>query len=251
MSLVSKARHFAQRQIKGFDRRQTFANLIGANLPDAAAHEDGASTQTTEILKRDGFAALPEIASRQQIDDILAYISVHKVVNPYRPEIGQFDVKDRGNDSNIGAYTNEVLSQCPHLLEIANRPILLNVISSFFGKYPTLSKIALWHSFPNNQTAQNAENYHRDVDDVLFLKVFVYLTDVDEGAGPHVYVKGSHKDRKFLDIRRYADAEIESSYPTESILKITVNCPGKTAQSRCVNGYHFTSPPIRQRRLHQ
>ncbi len=221
MSFLSIVRHHAQRQIKGFKRRKTFAEVVGSALPEAKEHDDKAAHSITEALSKEGFSTLPKIASRQQIDDILAYISTQKVTNPYQPELGEFDVSYRGNSSNIGAYTDEVLSRCPHLLEIANTPLLLKAVSSFFGRKPTLSKVALWHSFPNAQEAQNAENYHRDVDDVLFLKVFIYLTDVDESAGPHVFIRGSHKDEKFLDVRRYTDEEIESSYPSEDVLKMT------------------------------
>ncbi|WP_417592033.1 phytanoyl-CoA dioxygenase family protein [Parasphingorhabdus sp.] len=233
MALLGKIRHHAQRQIKGFDNRRKFARLVGATLPQAPDPIDPDAIRITGQIRQDGLAVLPKIISQSQIKDILSYLSNHKVENPYRPELGQFEVGDRTNGSNIGAYSSEVLSRCPHLLEIANTPIVLDVISSFFGKKPTLSKIALWHSFATNQAAQNAENYHRDVDDVLFLKFFIYLTDVDEMSGPHVFIRGSQNDKKFLDIRRYSDSEIETSYPADDVLKIT----GKSGSAFIENTY--------------
>jgi hypothetical protein len=34
--------------------------------------------------------------------------------------------------------------------------------------------------------------WHRDREDFLITKIFVYLSDVDEGAGPFTYARGTH-----------------------------------------------------------
>ena len=39
---------------------------------------------------------------------------------------------------------------------------------------------------------QNAQMFHFDYDSFNFLKVFIYLSDVDESNGPHSVVKYSH-----------------------------------------------------------
>jgi hypothetical protein len=38
--------------------------------------------------------------------------------------------------------------------------------------------------------------FHRDSEDWRYLKILVYLSDVDDGAGPHVYLHGSHLTRR-------------------------------------------------------
>ena len=45
-----------------------------------------------------------------------------------------------------------------------------------------------------------------------FLKVFIYLSDVSEINGPHIYVENSHKDNNIGDeLRYYNDSEITQS----------------------------------------
>ena len=34
---------------------------------------------------------------------------------------------------------------------------------------------------------------HRDIDDWLQIKLFIYLTDVNDATAPHLFIKGSHK----------------------------------------------------------
>lgn len=42
-----------------------------------------------------------------------------------------------------------------------------------------------------------SQRWHRDPEDRKMCKVFLYLTDVDEGAGPFTYVRGSHEGGKW------------------------------------------------------
>ena len=44
------------------------------------------------------------------------------------------------------------------------------------------------------------------------MKYIVYLTDVDEDSGPHIFIPGSHKQNKLLPIRRYTAAEIAGAF---------------------------------------
>jgi len=42
----------------------------------------------------------------------------------------------------------------------------------------------------------NAQFFHWDNDFSKFLKLYIYLTDVDEASGPHIYIPKSHKKKK-------------------------------------------------------
>jgi hypothetical protein len=53
------------------------------------------------------------------------------------------------------------------------------------------------------------------------LKLFVYLTDVDEKNGPHVYVSYSSASEKLRQIRRFSNEEVVSAFGKENILNLT------------------------------
>jgi hypothetical protein len=62
--------------------------------------------------------------------------------------------------------------------------------------------------------SKNAQLFHVDNDFKKFFKIFIYLDDVDNFNGPHIFVEGSHKNKKkdnFL-LRRYSDIEIMQNY---------------------------------------
>jgi len=72
--------------------------------------------------------------------------------------------------------------------------------------------VAAWWMFESdpNFASLNAQAFHSDRERLSFIKFFVYLTDIDESTGPHVYAGGTHRKRKisFLNDRRYSDKEL-------------------------------------------
>jgi hypothetical protein len=89
---------------------------------------------------------------------------------------------------------------------------------------PMIMSVVLWRSFAWD-TADNgsAQQFHYDGDRAAFVKMFVYLTDVDVTNGAHVYVPGSHREKpkEMLHGRRLSDAEIARHYPRETWKEIT------------------------------
>lgn len=81
----------------------------------------------------------------------------------------------------------------PFLRFSLSQPIL-TVVNAYLGMF---SKFRLWHleatlPLPPNIPASNSQRWHRDYEDRKLVKVFLYLNDVDESAGPFTYLKRSH-----------------------------------------------------------
>jgi hypothetical protein len=91
---------------------------------------------------------------------------------------------------------------------IANDSRILNVVTRYFGAKPTISNINCWWSFSARQSVKEAQFFHRDMDDYKFLKMFIYLTDVAEESGSHIFVEGSHKSYKLAQLKRFSDQEV-------------------------------------------
>jgi ectoine hydroxylase-related dioxygenase (phytanoyl-CoA dioxygenase family) len=70
---------------------------------------------------------------------------------------------------------------------------ILSVVNAYFGMYTRLREYNVWRTFVTSVPARESQLWHRDREDRLILKVFVYLDDVDEGAGPFTYAPGTHK----------------------------------------------------------
>jgi len=116
-------------------------------------------------------------------------------------------------------YSRKDLAQNKNILKIANDPSVLRIVQDFLGTVPTISNLNMWCSTSNHKEAKDAQLFHRDVDDVKFCKLFVYLTDVGPNDGPHTFVKGSSSSHKLTYIRRYNDQEIIKNFGKENIIE--------------------------------
>ena len=117
-----------------------------------------------------------------------------------------------------------------NITQIATSPFLLEIAQKYFGCQPIFSGVQIWWSLPLYQTDNNllssaAQMYHYDKDWIKFLKIFIYLTNVNEKNGPFVYIKGSHfcKPKEVFYDNRHDDKEIETAYPSESKIVFTGN----------------------------
>ena len=60
----------------------------------------------------------------------------------------------------------------------------------------------------------NAQKFHTDIDYTKHFKIFIYLDDVLDQDGPHIFIPGTHKRKKWshLLIKRYDDDDIYQNY---------------------------------------
>jgi hypothetical protein len=72
-------------------------------------------------------------------------------------------------------------------------PALLNVANAYLQMYAQLRYYNVWYTFATNATARESQLWHFDREDNYILKVFVYLRDVNLGAGPFTYAPGTHR----------------------------------------------------------
>lgn len=70
---------------------------------------------------------------------------------------------------------------------------VVDIMNSYIGVYSKFNFLNLNVTLPvqEGSNATHSQRWHRDPEDKIMCKIFVYLTDVDEGAGPLTYVKGS------------------------------------------------------------
>ena len=93
----------------------------------------------------------------------------------------------------------------------------------------------------------NAQYFHWDNDFSKFFKLYIYLTDVDDNSGPHIFIPKTHKNKLFSTslARLYDDDLIYNSYKN----KIKFN--GKSGSIFFADGYglHKGETPTKNSRL--
>ena len=165
-------------------------------------------------LATDGFC-LDLTLSKEALDKIINYIN-NKEFNFNRDENNKIKFADRYSFKDL--YILNLMN--PHLDDNNIKEILLNknvveVIKNYLGVNPILEWSQIYWSIPykdkngNHISPPNNEfGYHYDIDGFKFLKIFFYLTDVNENDGPHVFIKNTGKKNLFKALNRRLDENI-------------------------------------------
>jgi uncharacterized protein YcgL (UPF0745 family) len=143
---------------------------------------------------------------------------------------------------------------CNAIKKLQNDPKLLAIASKYLEGKPVHQGNLMWWSFVGDATVREKSKafqmFHYDRDDYRFLKFFFYLTNVDVLSGPHVCVRGSHKQKKISHLllpKRETDEEIINSYGKESLVTICGQAGfGFVEDTFC---FHKGATPINRDRL--
>ncbi len=173
------------------------ASIVNSRVPRAAPESspmiDGASAR----LSAEGLCAIKELLRPEKVAAVAAYFRSRPCFNAHVHAESDGVPRHLGEGAeafHYGCYALSDVIGAPHLIELANDTQLIAIAERYLGCTPTLYSLNAWWSFPGlGQRARVSQSFHRDIDDFRFCTLFVYLTDVDERGGPHVYVRRTHR----------------------------------------------------------
>ena len=223
-------------------------NSDGLNLVVSDLHKEGCSAK----LKLSGNA----------ISQILAFAYRSPCYAYGDPKKG-FKLEDKLSYEEV-LCKNILLAK---YLNFQNREIFKNLRASsllrgiakkYLGDASECIATQLWWTFPadvdDTVRSKAAHFFHRDVDAWGFVKFFFYLTDVSEGGGAHVYVKGSHKPstisqvfQEKLRINRHHDRSIIKRFGSDLVTPFYGSIG--TGIAADTFGFHKGESPVKNPRL--
>lgn len=214
---------YLQRLVSTPARRAAIAQKICGMKPSYTPVDSARAEAGVRDLNGSGLHELGQLLSTEQCRELVDYFENIPVLDPYRSAVPKFLPlsDDRPAEAHIAHHEAQDILNAPYLLGLANDPRILDVVSRFLGCKPTIGYMATWWSYATGLGAQQAENFHRDVDDRRFVKLFVYLTDVTPESGPHKYVLHSSPQKKLIEIRRFEDDEVAKTFGEENIRTMT------------------------------
>lgn len=183
-------------------------------------------------LKHDGIAitSIEELfGSAQLFQELEAAVSKHEASLRNDIDKARADVNRPGRNKS---YVFKLLGSIPTLdpsnifVRIALQPEVLSITNHYFGMLTKLRYYNVWRNFPTKAAPKESQLWHRDPEDRYILKMFIYLTDVDEGAGPLSYAPGTHMQGRVkarppsrrvregrTNVRRTEDAQMNTTVP--------------------------------------
>jgi ectoine hydroxylase-related dioxygenase (phytanoyl-CoA dioxygenase family) len=194
---------YIQRMDYNPSHRNFISSAIAKFLPKTSSSKlDDESKQLSKVFKEEGYVVIEDLLSKTQVEEMRAYLDTKLCIDPQHFDKGAFSVPESIPKESVHAYySNEDSVNIPHLWELANDPKILSIVEDRFGAKPTISLLSAWWVFHSFDTEANASEvhvnkpgeFHRDIDDWSQVRLYIGLTDVDEDAGPHAYIKSSHK----------------------------------------------------------
>lgn len=150
------------------------------------------SQKDEDLLKSQGYIVLNNYLDGSEVADLKQYINQQEGYNAHTPKYSDKILRKLTPDYNFNnlSFSSNILLTYPLIPNKISDPYILSLIQSYLGCFPTVYSINSWWSIYNGQT-YGTQNNHRDHDDFKFLAFFIYLTDVDETNGPHVFYPGT------------------------------------------------------------
>jgi phytanoyl-CoA dioxygenase PhyH len=121
----------------------------------------------------------------------------------------------------------------------------LGIVNAYRGQPVQLFYLDNWFTRPYAGADERiaSQRWHRDPEEEHVVKVFLYLSDVTEGAGPFEYVKGSPPGNRFGHLwpwgegkAKPTDEEMAGAAPAEE--RVTLTGPAGTMIFCDTSGFH-------------
>jgi hypothetical protein len=223
-------------------RRQKSAPNKSRFFPDLTSRK---IASIVKQLRRNGYCVLSGTMPEAWVDTVRAATDSLNVVARADKSDVQLQ-RDLNGKSATYWHDQRGLAEIAELRELCGDAAIYAIATNYLRCQPVVDVIAAWWTFPVGSSAESAsaQLYHFDLDRVKWLKVFVYLTDVDLDSGPHAYIRGSHNSigQKIWRDGRYSDDEVFSVYSPNDEIKFTG--PRGTVIIEDTLGFHKGVPAI-------
>ena len=126
-------------------------------------------------------------------------------------------------------------------------PLILAPIVRYFGMMPVLFNMFVTRAATTELLENSAHLFHLDPEDVISLKVFVHLTDVDDDCGPFHCLPADRSQQilaavGYRGIHRLTDQEVGRMVGWDSVVKV-VGPAGTVAFADTTRCLHFGGRP--------
>ncbi len=184
------------------------------NISDKGLFEGKAVDRIVNDMDQIGYTKMP-VLSAEIVKEMRNYFENQPCyAGPYDPdqpnrELFSFQELREQHENTVRYPTKSVLL-CPHLVKIANDPLIISALESYLGTIPLILDYSCWWSLASeDKDSQHAQLFHIDMGDYRFCLMFIYLTNVDMGGGPHTYIEGTHELDNINEIRSNYDGDEE------------------------------------------
>ena len=211
-------RFITERITDEYLRMRQIAFQIGADSDDEISR---IITRTFPVHQTLDSSVSPRNLTQESLRSVGYFVPTRTVSTSSCKKIRDFlDSRSHHDDSGRTLLNTTAMLESEEAISLWLDAEFLSVVESFFEAQPILA--SMYGSVTRHrkdasvgELSTDAQIFHADKDFVRFLKIFIYLNDVDISNGPHVYIPHSKKCTLGRD-GRFSDADAQSFSPTIS-----------------------------------
>ena len=246
--------YYAQKSLRIVWARKLLGQLVAMLVPARPfAPLQPQAAENLVQLRQDGVAFTPWARlTDAQIGSALEFLATKPLYSPEDYSAHQHPVlisQPEAASFRKLHHTYEDVAACSELVTLANHPQLLAVVAAYLGATPTIASMQVWWTLGHASNAVEVardDMFHRDVDDLKFIKIFMYLTDVGQENGVHSFVPTSHRSTWLVKRAPITDEQIRQHFGDDAE-RIFVG-PAGTIFLEDTWGIHRQTPAVSGRR---
>ena len=194
---------------------------------------------TVKNLQKKGYSAVPNVFSDAEIEEIKAYFQTIPASISGGHTEGHVLLKDVPPEAGFAHFHGKDVCGCPPIYRVLHDERLISLASAYLGAPATIGITTVWWSYPAPGGAEGMQMFHHDRGDFRSCNLFVYLTDVTAGTGPHAFVERTHdmevllplmsqrlgatpemfhKFWRWMEQHRKTDEEVRHFFPENEVL---------------------------------
>jgi hypothetical protein len=147
---------------------------------------------TMKSLQKKGYAPVGNVFTDAEMDEIRDYFQHIPAAVSGGGCDGHALLKDVPAAAGFAHFHGTVVCGCPPLYRVLHDERLITLASAYLGAPATIGISTVWWSYPAPGGAEGMQMFHHDRGDFRSCNLFVYLSDVDAGTGPHAFVERTH-----------------------------------------------------------
>ena len=171
----------------------------GLNFDRTVKHRLGRQAPKVDpsILRDEGILSAPaESLLDSEGVELLRQIEADLQMRAQSPDvqamIQQGDSGRGAKNFSISLLKERQFDVASPLIRLGVHPNLLSTVNAYMGMRSYLRDIVVWLNFPTQGPSRETQLWHRDGDDHLNVKVFIYLNDVTDLNGPFCFIPETH-----------------------------------------------------------
>jgi hypothetical protein len=209
--------YYFNKSIRNPSIRNAMYRLVKCFVPKVEA--PAPPKDEIDRLQKDGifiWEQLIDVTAASRIREYLLTKPVYDFLEDFNPS-GQIPMNmnevDTTQQRKLKYFDHDIV-QSKDIIDIANDPHIISLVSAYLGCKPTIVNMAAWWTKAGETPSDKFHDdmFHRDVDDYKFIKLFIYLNDVDATNGAHCFVRGSQLSARCNARRTFTDDEIGHAF---------------------------------------